>query len=181
MDPLFILAGASLLAVLLAAAGLHKLQDLASFRVVSRRYRLVPAMLIPAFSLFIPLAEIAAALLLLIDSTRRVGGTLATVLLALYAVAIGINLLRGRRDLDCGCSWSADGSSGSNGLSSALVLRNVVLMAMAGWVAASVPVRELSWFDYFNGLAAGVVLALICVAANRLVSNHRFIQLRRSS
>ncbi|MGQ0619591.1 MAG: MauE/DoxX family redox-associated membrane protein [Panacagrimonas sp.] len=181
MDPLFILAGATVLAVLLASAGLHKLQDLAHFREVSRRYRLVPAVLIPAFALFIPLAEIAASLLLLVDATRLVGGILAVALLSLYAVAIGINLIRGRRDLDCGCSWGVDGRSGSNGLSSALVLRNVALVAMAGLVAASVPTRELLWLDYFNGTAAGVVLALICVAANRLLNNHQLIQLRRSS
>ena len=73
---------------------------------------------------------------------------LALSLFVLYAVAISINLFRGRRHIDCGCG--GDGTAIGWGL----VVRNVVLAGLA--LPQQIPPDDL--------LGAGVALTLCTIA-----------------
>ena len=100
-----LLAGA--VALLLASAAWHKLRALAGFRAILEGYRLLPAAALPAVGLAVPLIELLVAAGVLVDGTRRIAALAAAVLLLGYALAIGINLRRGRRDVSCGCGRAA--------------------------------------------------------------------------
>ena len=91
----------------------------------------------------------------------------AAGLLALYAAAIGINLWRGRADIDCGCA----GPDQAQPLRPVLLARNSALVALA-LVASVAPVaRDLTLFDGFVTLAAAAVALLIYAAADGLLAN----------
>jgi len=103
MDPVLAVVLRGALALLLIVAALHKLRDRASFRATLEAYALLPAPLLSPLARAVPLVELAAAALLVTSRAAPAGGVLAALLLAVYALAMGVNLLRGRRDLDCGC------------------------------------------------------------------------------
>ena len=86
---------------------------------------------------------------------------------ALYAAAIGINLWRGRADIDCGCA----GPDQAQPLRPVLLARNSALVLLA-LVASIAPVaRDLNLFDGFVTLAAAAVALLIYAAADGLLAN----------
>src|SRR5688572_21653943 len=82
-------------ALLFGAAAGHKLADWRRFRAALGNYRLLPDPLVPAVAAAVAALEIAACILLLLPALREAGAVLAAGLLALYAIAIGINLARG--------------------------------------------------------------------------------------
>jgi len=134
---------------LFATAALHKLRTFIEFTGFVSGYRLLPEALIRPASGIVVAAEIAAipGALHLIPALSQ----LPTLLLLGYAAAMGVNLLRGRSDIDCGCggtpmpiSWMA-------------VARNLMLAAAFGW-AAAMPFAPLGL------LAQGPLLAVVIPA-----------------
>lgn len=112
---------AAAIALVFARAGLHKAGDRTAFQGVLADYGLVPeAALRPAAAL-LPLLEIIAAAGLAFNATRPAGAGLAAGLLGLYAVAMALVLLQGRREIDCGCGGAP------TPVGWALVLRNLAL------------------------------------------------------
>src|SRR5205814_5598890 len=110
-------------ALLFAVAASHKVRDPARFRATLADYRLLPAPFVwPAAMLTIG-AELAVAVVLFVSSWRALGPLTAAALLCVYAVAMAINLARGRRHLDCGCAGPAHRQPISGGL----VVRNALL------------------------------------------------------
>jgi hypothetical protein len=89
------------------------------------------------------------------------------VLLAVYAGAMGINLLRGRRDLDCGCM----GPGARSPVGAGLIVRNLILMT-AALVAGFAPVhpRTLAWVDFLTVPLAIAVLAALYAALERVLA-----------
>jgi hypothetical protein len=95
-------------------------------------------------------------------------------LLGIYALAIGINIHRGRVHFDCGCGFGGK-SDNEQYLSSGLVFRNVILMALALLVLLPVEVRELGFSDYATLMAALLACLLLFAAANQLLTNRAAI------
>ena len=110
------------LAFLVAAAG--KLRDRDAFEGVVANYRLLPSPAVPIVAAGLPWVEVATGLGLLAHA--RAAGVAGVVMLVLFALGIAINLLRGRREIDCGCG----GLSAGQPLSWALVARNVGLLLL---------------------------------------------------
>ena len=92
---------------------------------------------------------------------------LGGVLLLGYAAAIGVNLLRGRVRIDCGCG----GAAGRERLSWWLVGRNVVCAAAAFAASSPAGLRDLGWMDAFSTVAAVAVLSALYVATDQLIAN----------
>lgn len=107
---------------LLAAS--HKLTNRLEFSGILRQYRLLPKGSEAAASVAVPMLELCAALMLLF--APPFGAVLAAGLLASYALAIGINLQRGRQHIDCGCGGD------SVPLSPGLVWRNLTMVLLLG-------------------------------------------------
>jgi hypothetical protein len=108
----------------------------------------------------LPLTEAIIALVLLGNRTAPWGAAAAQALLTIFLFGIGWNLLRGRRP-QCHCF----GRLHSEPIGTAVVIRNVLLVAAAGFIAwssagAQSAVRALVLSLVFL-LAAGTLLAVV--------------------
>jgi hypothetical protein len=154
------------LAALLAAAAAHKLRDLHAFRVALGDYGILPWALTAPAAPALAAAELAAAALLLSPAARPWGFAAAGALLALYGAAIAWNLLRGRRDVDCGCFGPALHVQ----LGGGLLARNAALVAAAGAGLAPVAPRALGPLDAATIAGALAFLGFAHAAAIRLLA-----------
>jgi len=166
LDPILThLAAAAIAIVFLVAAG-QKLADREAFALALEQYRLLPEAFVPALAWILPLAELAAALLLLPLASRSWGSGLAAALLALVTLAVAINLLRGRSHIDCGC-----GGQGGQHLAWGLVLRNFFLIGLALLADAGSTGRELVWLDSLTVAGGAIGLYGLYAAVNQLLAN----------
>lgn len=124
-----LVAGRWVLALVLLGAGLAKVGDREQFSEVIERYAIVPADYGARLAVGLPWLEIAVGLALAVGLAPAVSGCCASVLLLGFAVAIGVNLARGRR-FDCGCGGSLSGEIGWS-----LLVRNLFLAAIGVAVA----------------------------------------------
>jgi len=161
LDPVVAHATASALAAVFLLAGAGKLRDPAAFQLALEGYELLPAAAARALAWLLPLAELAAGGLLLATATRPWGGLLALGLLLLVTAAVGVNLMRGRTRIECGCGWGPEVPLGGG-----LVLRNLVLAAATLLVLLPVAPRETVWLD----IAAALFLALFLFGLNALAT-----------
>ena len=167
IDPIFIIASAIAIAVLLASAATHKVRAPARFARQLADYQLLPDSLVRPVARLVPLLELAIAFALLLPVSRGWAALSAASLLALYAAAIGINLWRGRRDIDCGCA----GPDQAQPLRPVLLLRNSVLVVLALLASVAPIARDMTLFDGFVTVAAAAVALLIYAAADGLLAN----------
>jgi hypothetical protein len=146
-----------LVALVLLVACAHKLTAPRDYVATVRGYALVPDALASWVAAPIALAELCAGIGLLVADLQRNATLLAVALLVVYASAISINLLRGRRDIDCGCA----GPGGRQALSGWLVLRNLLLAVALVATLAPVQTRALGPVDLLTiTLGAGALYAL---------------------
>jgi uncharacterized membrane protein YphA (DoxX/SURF4 family) len=145
-----------LVSLVFLTAAYGKLRHWTAFAGVVANYRLLPDVLVAPAAYLLPLVEalLGAALLLGLGSPGPEVG--AAVLLLLFALAMGINLARGRRAIDCGCFQSALKQS----LSWKLVFRNLVLSLLLG-VTLLTPGAPNDVFTVVNGWLVGGVLFII--------------------
>lgn len=154
------------LAAVLAGAAVHKLRDLHAFRVALGDYQLVPWALTGLVAPALVAAEAGTAALLLSPLARPAGFAAAATLLSLYSLAIAVNLVRGRRDLDCGCF----GPALHVRLGGGLLARNGALIAAALAGLAPPAPRALGALDLATIAGALAFLALANAAATRLLA-----------
>ena len=154
MDPVLHMLARTGLACLLAAAALHKLRDPAAFVAAVAAYRLTPRGLAALAAAAVTAAEVGSAALLAWPASGPAGALGAAALFALYAAAMGVNLARGRRHLDCGCV----GPAARRAIGWGLVGRNLVLVAIALAACAPVAPRLLGWTDGLT-VAGGLLAA----------------------
>lgn len=105
----------------LVVAGTAKLLDRGEFSQTVRRFRILPAVLIPAVAGALPIAEILVGGSLISSVFLQWpivawSGALAIALFALFGGAITINLVRGITDISCGCFGKASSRQLSWGL-----------------------------------------------------------------
>jgi hypothetical protein len=164
-DPLLQLTLALPLALLFLHGAWHKYRDIAGFRAQLAAYRMLPVALLPAVATGLPVAEASTALMLLLPATRAAAAALGLSLFLLYALAMLVNLRRGRSWIDCGCGGAAQP------LSYGLVLRNLILAAGAALLLLPAHVRTLGVADLLLLCALSALLALAYLAANQLQYN----------
>jgi hypothetical protein len=147
---------------LFLAASAHKLRDMTDFRSVLATYRILPERLVVVAAWLVVVAEICIGVGMLWQfSVAYIGG--AGLLLA-YAGVMAINLMRGRRFIDCGCGGA------TQPLSIGLVLRNVVLAIAAVVALVPAPARPLGWLDIVSMVAGVLVLGALYAATNQLLA-----------
>jgi len=158
IDPVAGVIITSCFALLFGAAALHKLRALQQFAEVLAAYDVLAGWLSRPMSRIVPGLELLLAIGLLIPVARERASLAGSLLLAIYAAAIAVNLWRGRRELDCGCM----GFGRSRSISPGLVWRNAVL-ALALLTTGGLPwsSRPLNWVDVLTivgGVCAGALL-----------------------
>jgi uncharacterized membrane protein YphA (DoxX/SURF4 family) len=161
----FALAIKTLVSLVFLTAAYGKLKHAAPFQGVVANYRLLPNAMVAPAAYVIPPVELLLGATLLLGLAFPWPELGATALLLLFALAMGINLRRGRRHIDCGCFQSALKQT----LSWTLVMRNVVLaLLMAVALLSNEAPQDL--FALMNGYLAGGVLFIILQALGILWS-----------
>ena len=153
------------LSAVFGVAAITKLIDQRGTREAVKNFG-APASLAPTLSILLPIAELAIACGLLFATTTSVSALAAVLVLALFIVAIGINLARGNA-LDCHCF----GQIYSRPLGWSTLVRNLIFAAFAvfiWWQArieapASIP-NTLAHLSQAEWLIASLAL-LVAVAA----------------
>lgn len=153
------------LALMFATAAVSKLQNVEEFYGVVRNFRLVPDAASRALALVLPVLELAIAAGLLIGPLAVPAAFTAAALLLVFAVALGINVARGRTYIDCGCF--------RNGLKQTvswlLVGRNIVLTSLALVVAYGLPQAVPAGLaEIATGILAGTTGMALYVCASLL-------------
>ncbi len=142
------LAVQAVLGAVLVVAGAAKLGRLRAFAAVVRDYRMLPDSLLGSVAHGLPVAEVALGGLLLVGAVPRVAAALAACVFAGFALAIALNLWRGRL-IECGC-FGAEGSV----IGWAALARAMWLLLAASALAILQPPLGASGQDR---LAAGLV------------------------
>ena len=88
-------------------AALPKIADPPAFAHMIYNYRLVPSPLINISALVMPWVELLAGLALILGVWKAAARTVVAIMLAVFIVAISINLSRDNA-IDCGCFNVAD-------------------------------------------------------------------------
>ena len=93
-------------------------------------YGLLPQQLVPIFARTEVTIEFIISLCLLFGLFQTFTLFVVLALLIIYTTAITVNLIRGRKEISCGCG----GLIGSHQLSWWLVLRNIIFMVPVTWM-----------------------------------------------
>jgi hypothetical protein len=150
-----LLAARWILAVMLLCAGVAKLADRQRFAEAIARYSIVPSAHLAAVAAVLPVVEALVGVALALGFVPMISASCAGVLLFGFALAVAVNLVRGRR-FDCGCGGALGGEIGWR-----LVARNAGLAAVAAAVAVGPAGLAVSTGALAGGgsrLSAGVLL-----------------------
>ena len=159
------------LALIFANAVYHKLRAPLEFVGIVRQYELLPrrwptrlierASTAGAYTI-ITLELAAIAGLLFLPAT---GLWLAGALLTAYTAAVVVNVLRGRRHIDCGCGGEP------TPLSWALVVRNAALLCALSATIGGPSDAAVTWLGWAFATGAAVLTLATYVAFNQLLAN----------
>ena len=135
--------------VLLGAAG-TKLPRLRSFRAIVGEFHLLPSGLVTPAALLVPSAEAVLGVSFILIKPGRPTLACAAAMFGVFLAAVAINLLRGRRDISCGCF------GGHHTIDWWLVARNAAFISLtiSLW-------REPDGVPF---LAVGSVILTACIA-----------------
>jgi Methylamine utilisation protein MauE len=157
----------ALLGGLLLLAGVPKVRNREGRLAAVQGYRVLPEAGERLVAHALPYAEILLGVLLVLGLGAPVVPALAAALFFVFFVGLSVNLLRGRRELDCGCFAFANGEGRVPRISWFHAGRAVVLAALAaalllapgGYGIGTTPIAE-----YLLGLALAVLVFTIGLA-----------------
>ena len=158
-----VIAIRTLIALVFVSAAIGKMRNWPIFQGVVANYRLLPQVLVGPVTTVLPPAEAAIGAALPTGLWAPWTEAAAALLLGVFAVAMGINLLRGRRHIDCGCFQSTL----KQPLSWTLVSRNALLALLLVAAGAAPSGRADAW-AVANGLLAGGALFVVLQSFNAL-------------
>lgn len=166
-----VLAARTLIALVLLTAGVAKLREPGAFLGAVHGYRLLPDALVAPFARVLPWIELGLGLLVPTGLAAAPVAIATAGLFLCFAAAMMLNLLRGRRDIDCGCFLGRPAQRLTYGHAG----RTLALAAAAllTGVAAPVALGDAAFEDAWQGLTAGAVLFLLQAAAGALPTFER--------
>lgn len=157
------------LALLFGVTAFEKFRDFGVFHAAVVGYALLPERVVGVIAVALAGCEASLGVALVTPAAWRLRepALLASAaLLALYGVAIAVNLARGRRDIDCGCA----GPAARQPLSGWLLVRNTLLVAMALVCLGRTGARPLVWIDALTVSGGIAMLGATWLAAHRLLA-----------
>ncbi len=89
------------------AAGASKLSDLGEFADAIKHYRIIPGATAGAAAKMVSVIEVILGIVLILGLLIPFAGLLGSALLVFFALAMGINLIRGRQ-IPCGCKRDSE-------------------------------------------------------------------------
>jgi len=169
-DPVVTAACSAAAALVLWLSAVPKLREFDRFHAAIEAYRLVPISWSRTVALAFVAGEAGVALLLTLTPLHAASALAAIGVIAVATGAVAINLLRGRRDIRCGCGGRDD----SMPLSAGLLWRNAALLAVLATAAASAAkgsARAMAALDYAAAGFCAVALLLMWLGATQLLVN----------
>jgi uncharacterized membrane protein YphA (DoxX/SURF4 family) len=155
------------LSVILIRAALHKFRDRKNFEAELKAYQLLPESFLSIAAVVLFFTEALTALMLL-NVDWKFPVLIAAFLLFTYSLAMAINLLKGRIDIDCGCT----GPSGAKKtISWPLVFRNLVLVFLALLCVTPQATPSVSGPEQFMILAGTAVSLLLYETIEQAIAN----------
>jgi len=187
LDPLILRIISVGFALLFIFAAAHKFNNKLQFLGILEAYQILPRAMLDLVVNVIPVLELMLGLAWALTALLFIQITLlpliSAMLLSTYAMAIAINLFRGRSYIDCGCGFSSvagtalseSKSGGIQQLSRALVVRNCMLTIAALMALIPPSLRELGFMDFLSLVIATFTLVLLYGAFNQLLVNRNII------
>jgi len=166
MDPLIYLIICCGFAGLFLSTALKKALSYQAFQATVESYQILPNKLITTASILILVLEFTLSGMWIIANFRPMAAIGSSILLTVYAFAIGINLKRSRSHISCGCSWN------EQPLSWSLVIRNFIYILLVLATLAPTVARGLNWIDFALGILALTVAVLLNRCADTLIANN---------
>ena len=162
------------LALMFAQSSLHKVQDYGRFLGVVANYRVMPERLSEWVARLVIGLEGGLVVMLVVPSTTAMAASSLGVMLIVYALAMAVNLVRGRIMIDCGCGGTP------HQIGWTLVMRNLGLAALALF-AAFLAGHPLGVASLAVAILSGISLWLLYNLAGKLFDNGRLMsQLRQN-
>ncbi len=159
-------------AALFLVAAWKKGRGVATFEFALEEYQLLPRVITRVVARTIIVLEAVVGISLLVPSLAKAGAAIASALLAGFALAMTINLLRGRQ-IACGCA----GGTSQSTISWVRVLENaslaIVLLSSLLTSAARPPVWTNTLADLFAVLSIVLFQEMQLVRANGLSRQER--------
>jgi Methylamine utilisation protein MauE len=172
MDPALTWTVTLALSTLFGASAAMKFAGLERFAAALDNYRILPLAFVAPAAWSIPAWEALAAIGLLFAATRTGAAILTAALLAVFSVAIAVNLARGRREIDCGCF----GRALRQPLSGSLLIRNAALFALAAAVMVPAQIRPLHAIDFVTIVFGSATLIVLYASMNYLLANAPWVR-----
>ena len=122
------------IALIFVTAALPKLFARLQFEQALSNYALLPERLVPPVAVWLPRLELACGIALVFGIAVKPVAAIAGLVFVIFAVAVAVNLVRGRA-IECGCF----GSVAPRRIGWGLVAGDVLLAAMAAAVALADP------------------------------------------
>jgi hypothetical protein len=162
VDPVIVLIAQFAIGWLFLFGALHKVRDLEQFKRVLMAYRLLPEAAITPAAWTVASTEVLLgfAALAQVQIAFVAGGAV----LGVYALAMLVNLLRGRRFIDCGCGGD------SQPITWGLIVRNSILIGVCGLALVEPVARSFAWIDLGSVAFGVIVCGLIYGAVNQLLA-----------
>ena len=111
--------------LLLIGGGIGKLTSIGQLRSTLSAYEILPSAFVPTLAYALPIAELLVGTSVLLDVFNPAANLFAALLFLAFAAGGSTNLLRGRREIPCGCFGAR-----SQQISWFLVTRHLVLVAL---------------------------------------------------
>jgi len=172
IDSILVRAVGLVLAWIMGTAGLHKLRHPRHYAALIGAYRLLPQQVAFPATLLLGMAEVASAVLIGSVPCLIAGPVAVIGLLCLYCGAIGINLMRGRGDIDCGCS----GPLRARPIAPWMLLRNAVLILLAAWLGFRGAGCAAGWGEWLAAAAIAAIGVLLYNALDFLMARDSVLE-----
>ena len=178
IDPVVQIAARVLLTLLFLGTAVHKMRDLRTTATIASSYlRGFGLPRSPALAAVVTAgligAELVAAGLCAVYPSGPAAAGLVAGLLGLYALGMAVSVLRGIAPEDCGCSWAGTVGQPAGW---ALVLRNLVLIAVGLLLAPEAAARPLEFADHVGAFSLGLFAIAMYATADVLIANHGLLR-----
>jgi uncharacterized membrane protein YphA (DoxX/SURF4 family) len=166
-DPIVPVFASLLLTLILTAAAIPKICNADEFQGVVANYRLLPPFMVAPFAKLLPWLELGSAIALLVPPARDVAAWVAAGLFMMFAIALAINVGRGRTHIDCGCVRRPTSVSR---IGMFHVMRALALAAVSLYSAnVSINLSAMTFESVLMGAAAAAMFAMIYLSADLVV------------
>ncbi|WP_313891180.1 MauE/DoxX family redox-associated membrane protein [Psychrobacillus sp.] len=108
------------------SSAISKFSNMIEHIVVVRKYQILPPKAVKYFAYLDATIELIASLLILFGYRIELASLVILALVIVYTIAIIVNLIRGNRNMSCGCG----GIIGDHNLSWLLPIRNILICSI---------------------------------------------------